>query len=123
VRLCPSAILHENRYLTDLRTGAAGAVAVKHLAVEGAKSVAFIGTGAIAEVMARSAACIYGKAVQIDPIKRTLKAPGTERLKLTYDKVLSSFAFEFNMRRYTTASRRASRSPPPWPSPPCSAIR
>ena len=51
----PKAILHENRYLTDLRTGAAGAVAVKHLAVKGAKSVAFIGTGAIAEVMARSA--------------------------------------------------------------------
>jgi len=31
----PKAILHENRYLTDLRTGAAGAVAVKHLAVKG----------------------------------------------------------------------------------------
>ena len=56
----PLAVLHENRYLTDLRTGAAGAVAVKHLAVAGAKSVAFIGTGVIAEAMARSCACVHG---------------------------------------------------------------
>jgi threonine dehydratase len=56
----PKAILHENRYLTDLRTGAAGAVAVKHLAVKGAKSVAFIGTGVIAESMARSTATVFG---------------------------------------------------------------
>ena len=56
----PKAVLHENRYLTDLRTGAAGAVAVKHLAVKGAKSVAFIGTGVIAESMARSTATVYG---------------------------------------------------------------
>jgi ornithine cyclodeaminase/alanine dehydrogenase-like protein (mu-crystallin family) len=56
----PKAVLHENRYLTDLRTGAAGAVAVKHLAVKGAKSVAFIGTGVIAESMARSTATVFG---------------------------------------------------------------
>ncbi len=41
-----------------------------------------------------------GKAVQVDPIKPTLKAPGTKRLKLKYDKLLSSFAFDFNLRRY-----------------------
>ena len=56
----PKAVLHENRYLTDMRTGAAGAVCVKHLAVKGAKSVAFIGTGVIAESMARSTATVYG---------------------------------------------------------------
>ena len=56
----PKAILHENRYLTDLRTGAAGAVAVKHLAVRNAKSVAFIGTGVIAEAMARATATVFG---------------------------------------------------------------
>jgi ornithine cyclodeaminase/alanine dehydrogenase-like protein (mu-crystallin family) len=56
----PKAVLHENRYLTDLRTGAAGAVAVKHLAVKGAKSVAFIGTGVIAEAMARATATVHG---------------------------------------------------------------
>ena len=38
--------------------------------------------------------------MQVDPIKPTLKAPGTKRLKLKYDKVLSSFAFKFNLRRY-----------------------
>ena len=39
--------------------------------------------------------------MQVDPIKPTFKAPGTERLKLKYDKVLASFAFNFNLRRYT----------------------
>ena len=42
----------------------------------------------------------HGKAVQVDPIKPTLKAPGTKRLKLKFDKPLSSFAFTFNLRRY-----------------------
>jgi hypothetical protein len=38
--------------------------------------------------------------VQVDPIKHTLKATGTERLKLECDELLSSFAFEFNLRHY-----------------------
>jgi hypothetical protein len=38
--------------------------------------------------------------VQVDPIKPVLKAPGTKRLKLKYDVLLSSFAFNFNLRRY-----------------------
>jgi hypothetical protein len=38
--------------------------------------------------------------VQIDPIKPTLKAPGTKPSKLKYDKPLSSFAFNVNLRRY-----------------------
>jgi len=38
--------------------------------------------------------------VQVDPINTTLKAPRTKRLKLEYDKLLSSFAFNFNVRRY-----------------------
>jgi hypothetical protein len=41
--------------------------------------------------------------VQIDPIKQTLKAPGTKRLKLTHDELLSicfNFALNFNLRRY-----------------------
>jgi len=41
--------------------------------------------------------------VQVDPIKPTLKAPATECLKLKYDKPLSIFAFEFNLRRYILA--------------------
>jgi len=39
--------------------------------------------------------------VQVDPIKPTLKAPGTERLKLKYEELLSKFGFKFNLRRYT----------------------
>jgi hypothetical protein len=42
-----------------------------------------------------------GRAVQADPIKPKLTAPGSERLKLEYDGPLSSFAFKFNLRRYT----------------------
>jgi hypothetical protein len=38
--------------------------------------------------------------VQVDPIKPTLKPPGTKRLKLKYHKLLSSSAFKFNLRRY-----------------------
>ena len=44
-----------------------------------------------------------GEAVQVDPIKPKLKAPGTKRLKLEYDTLLLSFAFNFNLRRYTLA--------------------
>ena len=52
-----------------------------------------------------------GRAVQIDPIKPKLKAPnpkhklkgpGTKRLKLKFDKLLPSFAFKFNLRRYNS---------------------
>ena len=46
----------------------------------------------------------HGKAVQVDPIKPALKAPGTMRLELIYDGPLSNFAFNFNLRRYTTAT-------------------
>jgi len=42
-----------------------------------------------------------GEALQVDPIKRTLKPPGAKRLKLNYNEILSGFAFIFNMRRYT----------------------
>jgi hypothetical protein len=38
--------------------------------------------------------------VQVEPIKPKLKPPGTERLKLNCDVLLSTAAFEFNLRRY-----------------------
>ena len=38
--------------------------------------------------------------MQVEPMKPMLKAPGTERLKRKYDEVLSSFAFNFNLRHY-----------------------
>jgi len=46
----------------------------------------------------------HGRTVQVDPIKPTLKPPGTKRLKLKYDELLSSFAFNFNLRRCTMGS-------------------
>jgi ornithine cyclodeaminase/alanine dehydrogenase-like protein (mu-crystallin family) len=52
-------IFQENRYLTDLRTGAAGAVAVKHCAAPHHTNVAFLGTGAIATAMAEGTHCIH----------------------------------------------------------------
>ena len=45
--------------------------------------------------------------MQVVPIKPTLKAPGTKRLKLKYDATLSNFAFKFNLRRYTVGALRA----------------
>jgi hypothetical protein len=43
----------------------------------------------------------HGEAVQVDPIKHTLKAPGITRLKLSHDESPSKVAFKFNLRRYT----------------------
>ena len=42
-----------------------------------------------------------GRALQLDPIKPTLNASGAKPLRLKYDKLLSRFAFNFNLRRYT----------------------
>jgi len=41
--------------------------------------------------------------VQVDPTKPMLNPPGTKRLKLKYDELLQSFAFNFDLRRYTEA--------------------
>ena len=54
-----------------------------------------------------------GRAVQVDPIKPKLKAPGTKRLTPKYDERLSNFAFKFKLRRYTRRSVPPS-SPTPW---------
>jgi len=47
-----------------------------------------------------------GMAVQVDPVKPTLKAPGITLLKLKYDKPLSNSAFTFTLRRYSAGSAR-----------------
>ncbi|CAN0413480.1 unnamed protein product, partial [Ectocarpus sp. 13 AM-2016] len=49
----------ENRFLTDLRTGAAGAVSVKHFAARHHKKVGFVGAGVIAAAMARGSKCVH----------------------------------------------------------------
>ena len=41
-----------------------------------------------------------GRALQVDPTKSTLIAPGYARLRPKCDQPLSNFAFEFNLRRY-----------------------
>jgi len=38
--------------------------------------------------------------VQVDPVNPTFKAPETNRLKLEFDGLLSTFAFNFNLRHY-----------------------
>ena len=38
--------------------------------------------------------------MQVDPIKPTLKPPGTKRLKLKCDSMVSTSAFDFNLRHY-----------------------
>lgn len=54
----PLGVFQENRFMTDLRTGAAGAVAMKHCSTPEQDVVGFIGTGAIARNMARAAAAV-----------------------------------------------------------------
>jgi ornithine cyclodeaminase/alanine dehydrogenase-like protein (mu-crystallin family) len=54
----PLGVFQENRFMTDLRTGAAGAVAMKHCSTDSQNIVGFIGTGAIAKNMARAAAAV-----------------------------------------------------------------
>ena len=43
--------------------------------------------------------------VQVDPIKPTSKASGSERLRLKCDEPLSKIAFKFNLRRYNLEPR------------------
>lgn len=54
----PLAVFLENRYMTDLRTGAAGAVSVKHFTLPKHTKVAYIGTGVIAKAMASGTAAL-----------------------------------------------------------------
>jgi hypothetical protein len=41
---------------------------------------------------------LLGRAVQLEPMKPVLKAPGSMLLKLSYDGPLSNFASTFNLR-------------------------
>ena len=41
--------------------------------------------------------------MHVTPNEPTLKAPRTKRLKLTHEKLLSNFGFNFNLRRYNKA--------------------
>ena len=50
-----------------------------------------------------------GMAVQVDHTKPTSKASRSKPLRLKYDKLLSRFASDFNLRRYTKAGWRKLR--------------
>ena len=52
------------------------------------------------ELEQRQAPGVHGRKVQVDPIKAMLKAPGSERLILKHDQLVSNFAFHSNLRRY-----------------------
>ena len=52
-----------------------------------------------------------GRAVQVVPMKPVLKAPGSMLLKLSYDELLSSFALNIDLRRYTTVMVTATAPP------------
>jgi len=56
--------------------------------------------------------------VQVGPIKPTLKALGTKRLKLECDEQLSIFGFNFHLRRYTMGSLLPHHFPVPDPRAP-----
>jgi hypothetical protein len=53
-----------------------------------------------ATTAATAAATAPGRAVQVHPIKPTLKPTGTKRLKLKCDVLLSTSAFNLNVCRY-----------------------
>ena len=48
--------------------------------------------------------------MQVDPIKPTLKPPGTKRFKLKYDVPLSFFAFKCNSCRYNQVAMTKART-------------
>jgi ornithine cyclodeaminase len=55
---CVEAVLLDNAYLTDVRTGAAGAVAAKHLAPEGIKTAGVVGVGAQGRYQIEGLRCV-----------------------------------------------------------------
>ena len=69
---------------------------------------------AVLQTTARKNAIPIGREVQVNPIKPTLTAPGTNRLKLKYVEPLSNVAFEFNLRRYSLTRCRSSSPSSTW---------
>ena len=41
--------------------------------------------------------------MQVDPVKHKFKPPGTKRLKVKCDELVSKFAFKFNLNHYNAA--------------------
>ena len=64
-----------------------------------------------------------GGALQVDPIKPKLKPPGTKRLKLNYDELLSISLQLLLSNSTCAATPRAGPKPPPPPPPPLRTSR
>jgi len=69
----------------------------------GAEAAAAGGAGGAAA----AAGAEPGRPVQVDPMKPVLAPPGTNRLTLECDTLLSSFAFNSNLRRFNRGWRRS----------------
>jgi hypothetical protein len=67
-----------------------------------AAAEAWSATAALADGCGAYAVLITVSRCRLTPMKPALKAPGTKRLKLYYDYLLASFAFNFNLCRYIT---------------------
>ena len=48
--------------------------------------------------------------MHVEPMKSKLKAPGTKRLILECDELVSNFAFEFNFCRYNKVEQHKARA-------------
>ena len=71
----PAALLLDNGYLTDLRTGAAGALAARHLARERLSKVAMIGAGLEARFQLRALADVR----TLPPVEAWSRDPANAR--------------------------------------------
>jgi len=86
----------------DIQTATANAIAAVTAAVQAEADALCTDTLTAAADQAQ------GRVVQVDPIKPVLKAPGSQRLRLRCDILLSNYAFKFNLRRYSKAIKRRS---------------
>lgn len=90
----PLGVFQENRFMTDLRTGAAGAVAMKHCSLPSQETVGFIGCGAIAKNMARAAAAVrpyQGLAYALDEdMAQTFAEEMQSELKIPFTVITSA---------------------------------
>jgi ornithine cyclodeaminase len=83
----PAALLLDNGYLTDLRTGAAGAVAAEALAPPRIRTVGVIGSGLQARHQVRCLRVVrdFGRVIAWSPTRARLDAYGHEMREEGYD--------------------------------------
>ena len=90
----PSALLLDNGFLTDIRTGAAGAVAADHLARTSINTVGVIGSGVQARHQVRCLRAVrsFSRIVAWSPTRDRLEAYGSEMRAEGYTVVAASGA-------------------------------